>query len=175
VGQFTSVNAGNIPVSATVAFNDPDGDGNNVGLLLGYRDLLTIPTAVVSGTAGTPIYVVGTDYTVDYTNGMITRSAGSSIPASGSVQVAVTMVANAAEVYAFGGFSRVNYMPGQFIHTRPDGKRIICDLFRMSTNGRLLLEFRETEFNMYDVQWNLIADLSRAQGAMYFQIRRETP
>ncbi len=172
IGQFTPIAGGSTPASATLQFNDPDGNNQPVGLNLGAHDITT-PAPVVKSGDGLTTYIVNTDYVIDSVNGLIYRVTGGSIPATGTIQVQFTYTAIAAEVYQFGGLSRINYMPGQFIHPREDGMRLIADMYRMSTNGRLLLEWREVEWDLFDVQWNLIADLGRQFGNLYFQLRRE--
>lgn len=178
VGSFTSVAAGSIPVTATgLQFNDDDAASPavRIGLQLGFVDILASPTPVVrNDDTPTTVYAATTDYLIDSTFGQIRRVSGSTIPATGKVRVEFTYTAKAAETYAFGGLSGVTYQPGQFIHNRADLRRIIADLWRCSTNGRLLLEFRETEWNLYDVQFNLIADLGRPEGQLYFKLTRET-
>ncbi len=186
IGQFTSVAAGNTAVTATVGFNDPDLNANNVGVMLGFPNILASPAPVVRDAVTNALYASPGDYSIDLVDGMITRAVGSTIPASGAVNVIITYAAAAAEVYQFGGLPGVNYVPGQFIHTRVDGKRVIFDMYRMSTAGKWLMEFREVEWNLFDAQWNLIADLplilpgtpgspfGRQPGNLYFQIRRET-
>jgi hypothetical protein len=184
MGTFASVAAGNTPVTAGVTFNDPDiatmagsttgapGGLGFVGVMLGYQDIQASPAPVVQD-AVTLVNYPASAYTIDSTYGMITRTTGSSIPALAAVNVFLTYAAQAAESYAFGGLVGVGYVPGQFIHTRADGKRVILHMWRLSTNGRFMFEFRETEYNLFDVQFNLLADVARPVGSQYFKIIRE--
>jgi len=185
IGQFTSVAAGNTPVTAQATFNDPDQNCNPRGVLLVLstgasgsdiiRDILVSPAPVVTlHTAPFTLFVQGTDYTLDFVAGMITRVAGGAISPTDTVDVAVTYAAQAAEFYTFGGLNGVDYQPARFTHFRPDRARIIVDIYRASTAGKLNLEFRETEWNVFDFQFNCIADLTRSDGNLYFAIRRET-
>ena len=175
IGTFSSVSGGSTPVTATgLTFNDVDATSTLIGLQLGFVDIAASPAPVVRPLGGGVPYTVTTDYIIDIVFGQIRRVSGSTIPATGSVQVEFTYTAVAAEAYFFGGLSAVTYQPAQFIHTRSDSKRIIADIWRASTNGRLLLEFREVEWNLYDVQFNAIADLGRPEGQLYFKITRET-
>ena len=104
---------------------------------------------------------------------MITRLTAGAIPATATVNVQFTYTAKAAELYQFGGEIAVAYNPGKFIHPRDDGSLTVIDMYRMSTNGKLMMDFKEVEWDLFDVQFNLIADLGRALGDLYFQIRRE--
>jgi len=179
-GKFTSVSAGNIAISKQViTFDDPDVNGDVRGVLLGNDNVLMSPAELVQDSTDSITYVNGVDYTFDYTNGMITRIASGAIGQIQTVHVSYTYAAQNSEVYQFGGQNGVNFLPARFIHTRPDPislglfPRIVCDIYRATTNGKLGLEFKETEYNLWDFQFNMLADLTRQQGNLYFSLRRE--
>jgi len=179
IGNFTKVTAGVIPVSnQMIQFDDFDLYGGPVnetrGVLLGNDNVLSSPAPVVQNQSGSVTYVLGTDYTFDFANGMVTRIFSGAIGPTDIVRVSYSYTALAnAELYTFGGLNGVDFQPARFIHTRPDNKRIVADIYRASTNGKLDLEFRETEWNLFDFQFHCLADLTRTDGNLYFQLRRE--
>lgn len=49
------------------------------------------------------------------------------------------------------------------------GKRQIIEAYLASPTGDLLLPFRETDWNLFQVTFDLLADTSRAAGTQFFQ------
>jgi hypothetical protein len=154
-------------------FNDPDLNAANIGIMLGYPNIAASPAPTVTGPAGSPVYATPGDYLLDSVHGMIYRSSGSTIPVNGTVVISLTYAAKNADVYQFGGLAGVNYAPAQFIHTRQDGFNVYADFYRCSAAGKWMMEFREVEWNLFDAQWELLADLGKTPGNYYFQVRRE--
>ena len=94
----TVTDAGGTVTGETIASAKPGATyqlGTSAVKPSGIRDLSTTPSdTVVKGSAGTPTYVLGTDYTVDYVRARITILATGSITSGAALKVDYKTVAN---------------------------------------------------------------------------------
>lgn len=69
----------------------------------------------------------------------------------------------------FGGTPSLSFCGLRFIHQKADTKRHIFEGYRASPMGNLTLPFRETDWNLYQAQFRLLADTTKPAGEQYFQ------
>lgn len=76
-------------------------------------------------------------------------------------------------ILKFGGLPSHAYIGLRFTHSMASGKRNIFEAFKASPSGKLALPFRETDWNLYECEFRLLADTCRPAGEQYFQLFQE--
>jgi len=73
--------------------------------------------------------------------------------------------------FTLGGQCDVFTVALRFTHLKScsTGKRQIFEGYLASPMGNLTMPFRETDWNLYQIDFELLADTTRAAGAQYFQ------
>lgn len=94
---------------------------------------------------------------------------GTSNALRGTLQAGTTPVTSGT-IMKFGGVPSHAYIGLRFTHQKANGKRVIFEGYKASPMGNLSLPFRETDWNLYQVQFRLLADTCRVQGEQYYQI-----
>lgn len=94
---------------------------------------------------------------------------GSSTALHGTLQAGLTQVTS-GELFAAGGVPTHAFIGLRFTHIKSNGKRQIFEAFRASPMGNLALPFRETDWNLTAVEFNLLADTNRNAGEQYYQL-----
>lgn len=94
---------------------------------------------------------------------------GSSTALRGTLQAGTTPVTSGT-LMKFGGIPTHAFIGLRFTHPKADGTRIIFEGYKASPMGNLTLPFRETDWNLYEVQFRLLADTCRPQGEQYYQL-----
>lgn len=94
---------------------------------------------------------------------------GTSNALRGTLQAGTTAVTSGT-IMKFGGVPTHAYIGLRFTHQKANGKRVIFEGYKASPMGNLSLPFRETDWNLYQVQFRLLADTCKPQGEQYYQI-----
>jgi len=68
------------------------------------------------------------------------------------------------DVMKFGGSKTVDDYCVLFEHIRPNNQKIIICLYKAVTTQELILPFHETEFNLYDIEFEGLTDSDRDTG-----------
>lgn len=97
---------------------------------------------------------------------------GSSDALRGTLQAGTTPVTSGT-LMKFGGVPTHAFVGLRFTHRKADGTRIIFEGFKASPMGNLSLPFRETDWNLFQTQFRLLADTCRPQGEQYYQLHIE--
>lgn len=97
---------------------------------------------------------------------------GSQTALRGNLQTGYTAV-QSGTLLKFGGLPTIAYIGLRFTHQRADGGRIIFEGYRASPMGKLTLPFKEADWNLYEVQFNLLANTCQPAGEQYFQLFEE--
>lgn len=87
----------------------------------------------------------------------------------GTLQPGKTSVAS-GEILKFGGIPTHSYIGLRFTHLKSNLKRIIFEGFKASPMGSLSLPFNESEWNLTQVQFRLLADTNKPGGEQYYQL-----
>jgi len=93
---------------------------------------------------------------------------GSSEALRGTLQPGKTAVTSGT-ILKFGGIATHAYIGLRFTHVKSNGKRQIFEAYKASPSGNLTLPFREADWNLYEVDFRLLADTDKAAGEQYFQ------
>lgn len=98
---------------------------------------------------------------------------GSSSALSGTLSTGLTAVTSGT-ILRFGGLPTHAYAGLRFTHVKANGKRIIFEGFKASPMGNLTLPFRESDWNVYQVEFRLLADTTKTAGEQYYQLIMES-
>jgi hypothetical protein len=98
---------------------------------------------------------------------------GTSTALSGTLQTGLTAVVT-GNLIEFGGIPTHAYVGLRFTHVKADGKRHIFEGYKASPSGELTLPFRETDWNLYQVTFRLLADTTKTAGKQYYQLHIES-
>lgn len=93
---------------------------------------------------------------------------GTSSALTGTLQSGKTQVLMGS-VLKFGGIPTHAYIGLRFTHEKADGDRHIFEGYKASPMGDLVLPFKETDWNTYDISFRMLADTTKAAGDQYFQ------
>lgn len=94
---------------------------------------------------------------------------GSSTALRGTLQPGKTAV-QSGSILKFGGVATHAYIGIRFTHVKADGNRHIFEGYKASPSGSLTLPFKETDWNLYEINFRMLADTNRAAGEQYFQL-----
>lgn len=97
---------------------------------------------------------------------------GTSTALRGTLQPGKTAVLSGT-ILKFGGLPSHAFIGLRFTHSMASGKRNIFEAFRASPSGKLALPFKESDWNLFDVEFRLLADTCRPAGEQYFQFFQE--
>lgn len=97
---------------------------------------------------------------------------GTSSALSGTLATGLTAVVS-GDLLKFGGIPTHAYVGLRFTHRKANGKRHIFEGYKASPMGELTLPFRETDWNLYQVVFRLLADTTKAAGEQYYQFHIE--
>jgi len=97
---------------------------------------------------------------------------GSSTALRGTLQPGLTAVGSGT-LLKFGGIPTHAFIGLRFTHVKSNGSRQIVEIFRASPSGNLTLPFKETDWNLYEVDFRALADTCRVAGEQYFQMHIE--
>lgn len=104
-----------------------------------------------------------------YSGSIPTFLDGTSMAPYGTLQPGKSAVTSGT-LLKFGGLAAIAYIGIRFTHVRSDGARHIFEGYRASPTGNLTLPFKETDWNMFDAEFRLLADTCRTAGEQYFQL-----
>lgn len=90
----------------------------------------------------------------------------------GTGQTGVTPV-ESGTLLRFGGSPEHSFIGIRFTHAKLDFKRLIFEGYKASPSGELALPFNETDWNLFEVSFMLLADSCRPAGEQLFQIHHE--
>lgn len=93
---------------------------------------------------------------------------GTSTALSGTLAPGLTDVAS-GQILKFGGTPTHAYVGLRFTHLKQNGKRHIFEGYKASPNGDLAVPFRESDWNLYQVGFRLLADTTKDAGEQYYQ------
>ena len=94
---------------------------------------------------------------------------GSSSALSGTLQQGYTALVS-GELLKFGGLPTHAYVGLRFTHRKASGKRHVFEGYKASPVGDLTLPFRETDWNLYQCGFRLLADTNKSAGEQYYQL-----
>lgn len=94
---------------------------------------------------------------------------GSSTALRGTLQPGRTNVTSGT-ILKFGGIATHAFIGLRFTHVKADGARHIAELYKASPSGNLTLPFKETDWNLYEVDFRCLADTTKNAGEQYFQL-----
>lgn len=107
-----------------------------------------------------------------YSGSVPTFLDGSQNALRGNLQAGYTAV-QSGTLFKFGGLPTIAFIGLRFTHQRADGGRIIFEGYRASPMGKLTLPFKEADWNLYEVEFSLLANTCNAAGEQYFQLFEE--
>jgi hypothetical protein len=91
---------------------------------------------------------------------------------SGTLQTGLTALVS-GNLLQFGGIPTHAYIGLRFTHVKANGNRHVFEGYKASPTGTLMLPFKETDWNQYEVEFNLLADTTKTAGQQYFQLFME--
>jgi hypothetical protein len=93
---------------------------------------------------------------------------GTSVAPVGDLTSSMTAVGS-SQILDFGGQCDVTTIGLRFTHelSCSSGKRQILEVYKASPMGNLAVPFRETDWNLYQVQFQSLADTTKAAGKQY--------
>lgn len=93
-------------------------------------------------------------------------------PLGDGLSSSVSVVSSTNEVFEFGGQCDVFQTALRFTHLKScsTGKRQIYEFYLASPSGELALPYNETDWQLTQVTWNIIADLTKDPGKRYFRV-----
>jgi hypothetical protein len=94
---------------------------------------------------------------------------GTSTALSGTLQTGLTAVTS-GNLLKFGGIPTHAYVGLRFTHRKASGKRHVFEGYKASPTGELTLPFRETDWNLFQCGFRLLADTTKAAGEQYYQL-----
>lgn len=97
---------------------------------------------------------------------------GSSTALRGTLQPGKTAVQTGV-LMKFGGVATHAFIGLRFTHVKANGNRHIFEAYKASPSGSLTLPFKETDWNLYEVNFRLLADTVKPAGEQYFQLAFE--
>jgi hypothetical protein len=97
---------------------------------------------------------------------------GTQTAPSGTLQSGLTQVLTGT-ILKFGGLPTHAYIGIRFTHVRADGNRHVFEGYRASPMGDLTLPFRETDWNLFETNFRLLADTTKPAGQQYYQLSIE--
>jgi hypothetical protein len=106
--------------------------------------------------------------------GVITTSVlptfldGSSTALSGTLQTGTTSVMSGA-LYKFGGLPTLTTIGIRFTHVKSNGMRQVFEGYIASPKGTLTLPFKETDWNLFEATFQLLANTALPAGQQYYQ------
>lgn len=100
-----------------------------------------------------------------FLDGTSTALRGTLQPGKTAVQTGVLM--------KFGGVATHAFIGLRFTHVKANGNRHIFEAYKASPSGALTLPFKETDWNLYEVNFRLLADTTKVAGEQYFQLAFE--
>jgi len=92
-----------------------------------------------------------------------------SVALKGTLETGTSPVTS-GNLLKFGGIATHNYVGIRFTHVKANGKRQIFEGYKASPSGTLTLPFRESDWNLYQVSFRLLADTSKPAGEQYYQL-----
>jgi hypothetical protein len=99
---------------------------------------------------------------------------GTTTAPTGFLQTAYAPIV-AGTLLTFGGLPSHAYIGLRFTHAMISGLRHIFEGYYASPLGQLTLPFRETDWNIFEVQFRLLANTTLAPGSQYYQFFKEGP
>jgi hypothetical protein len=97
---------------------------------------------------------------------------GTQTTLSGNLTAGLTAVVS-GNLIKFGGVATHAYVGLRFTHVKSTGKRHVFEGYKASPLGELTLPFRETDWNLFQVQFRLLADTEKTGGEQYYQLHIE--
>lgn len=94
---------------------------------------------------------------------------GTSVALKGTLETGKTAVVS-GNLLKFGGTPTHAYVGLRFTHIKANQKRQIFEAYKASPMGNLTLPFREADWNLFTVQFRLLADTTKAAGEQYYQL-----
>lgn len=94
---------------------------------------------------------------------------GSSTALRGTLQPGLTNVVSGT-ILKFGGVATHAFIGLRFTHVKSDGARHIAEFYKASPSGNLALPFKETDWNLYEINFRCLADTTKVAGEQYFQL-----
>lgn len=94
---------------------------------------------------------------------------GTSTALRGTLQTGKTDVVT-GNLLKFGGIPTHAYVGLRFTHVKANGKRHIFEGYKASPQGELTLPFRETDWNLYQAVFRLLAETTKTAGEQYYQL-----
>ena len=94
---------------------------------------------------------------------------GTSTALSGTLAAGLTALVS-GELLKFGGVPTHAYVGLRFTHVKASGKRHVFEGYKASPLGELTIPFRETDWNLYQCQFRLLADTDKTAGEQYYQL-----
>lgn len=130
---------------------------------LNHDNLSSANPPVVVKVSDQSTLVEGIDYDICYTLGQI-RSTGTGDLADGDqVKVSYEYTDPTAEVVTFGGLGcdEQTYHLVEFVHDRPNCKKVMIQIYKARPQGALSLAFAEDDHTVYDQVFEAFADEDR--------------
>jgi hypothetical protein len=97
---------------------------------------------------------------------------GTNTAPTGFLQTGLTSIVTGT-LLTFGGLPSHAYIGLRFTHAMISGLRHIFEGYYASPTGQLTLPFRETDWNMHEVTFRLLANTTLTPGSQYYQFFKE--
>lgn len=94
---------------------------------------------------------------------------GTSSALKGTLETGKSAVVS-GNLLKFGGIPTHAYLGLRFTHVKANGKRQIFEAYKASPMGNLTLPFRESDWNLFQVSFRLLADTTKPAGEQYYQL-----
>ena len=154
------------PSTGDLQFFTGDGTNANAKNITGALKIIYTPVGTT--------YSEGTDYTVAWDEGIVTRTSGSTITLSTDMFITYDHATATSKKLTFGGEAGLpDAVPMKFVHTKPDGKKITIMFYKAQWVGGLDLSFAESDWVTVPIDVKAIADTTRAKGDQLLNIEAE--
>ncbi len=97
---------------------------------------------------------------------------GSQTAPTGFLQAGNTSIVQGT-LFTFGGLPTHAFIGLRFTHAMASGNRHIFEGYYASPMGQLTLPFRETDWNLYEVSFRMLANTTLPAGSQYYQFFKE--
>ncbi|WP_036226512.1 hypothetical protein [Mesoaciditoga lauensis] len=154
------------PSNGNLQFFEGDGTNANAKNITGALKIIYTPVGTT--------YTEGTDYTVAWDEGIITRTSGSNIALNTDTFISYDYATATTKKLTFGGEAGLpDPVPMKFVHTKPDGKKITIMFYKAQWVGGLDLSFAESDWVTVPIDIKAVADTTRPKGDQLLSIEAE--
>jgi len=146
--------------------------------VVAYHDLWSrlencqVSSVVVTGTGGTPTYVVDTDYELNAVAGTIKALSTGSISDLDALEVSYTYAAQDNVEGVTSSSAPIRWVRFEGLNTADSDNPVIADVFKASLQPLAELALITDEITQMEVETKVLSDALRSSGSNYFRLRK---